>query len=627
METTESARHAPHIPAPETDQPSRVLNTIFGLPGFRGEQQAIIEHVVDGQDAIVLMPTGGGKSLCYQIPAVCRSGVGIVVSPLIALMRNQVDILRQLGVRVATLNSSLTGSERYKAKAALRDGKLDLLYVAPERLMMPDFLEMLDGAQIALIAIDEAHCVSQWGHDFRPEYLQLAELAARFPGVPRIALTATADRQTREDIRRRLKLDAARLFLASFDRPNIRYAIMPKTEPRRQLMSFLKARQGESGIVYCLSRKSVEEAAAGLQASGVRALPYHAGLDGAIRSRNQDAFLKEEGVVLVATIAFGMGIDKPDVRFVAHLDLPGSLEAYYQETGRAGRDGLPAETLLLYGMQDLVLRRSMIDQSNSPPEVKRIERAKLDALLGVCETSSCRRQAILSHFGEAMAEPCGNCDTCLAPVETWDGKIAAQKAMSAVLRTGERFGVGHLIDILLGANTDKIRRFRHDRLPTFGVGKEFGRPAWSSVFRQLIVKGALEVDHDHYGALKLTPLGGQILRGKEIISFRRDHATRTATATVAKKAARIELGKHDAQLFAMLKAERAYLAKAQNLPAYVIFHDETLAALAIARPHSLSELEPIPGMGKTKIERYGMNVIDVVAAFEQPDDANDDPAE
>jgi ATP-dependent DNA helicase RecQ len=593
---------------------------VFGLPHFRGDQQAIIEQVIGGGDAIVLMPTGGGKSLCYQIPAICRPGVGIIVSPLIALMRNQVDILRQLGVRVATLNSSLTGSERGKAKAALREGKLDLLYVAPERLMMPDFLEMLDGAQIALIAIDEAHCVSQWGHDFRPEYLQLADLASRFPGVPRIALTATADRQTREDIRRRLRLGDARLFLSSFDRPNIRYAIAPKTEPRRQLMGFLKPRQGESGIVYCLSRKSVEETAAGLQASGVRALPYHAGLESAMRSRHQDAFLKEEGLILVATIAFGMGIDKPDVRFVAHLDLPGSLEAYYQETGRAGRDGLPAETLMLYGMQDLVLRRSMIDQSTSPPEIKRIERAKLDALLGVCETSSCRRQAILGHFGETMAEPCGNCDNCLNPVETWDGVIAAQKAMSAMRRTGERFGAGHLIDILLGAKTEKIRRFGHERLPTFGVGREFDKPVWGSVFRQLIVKGAIEVDHDRYGALKLTPTGREILHGRQGISFRRDRAARAALAAVATKAKRIELDREASQLFAMLKVERAHLAKTQNVAAFVIFSDETLAAIAVARPHSLEDLAQIPGMGKSKIERYGMNILDAIVAFESPDD-------
>lgn len=623
MASLEPTRHAQPIQTAASDQPRRILNTVFGLPGFRGEQQEIIEHVVAGGDAIVLMPTGGGKSLCYQIPALCRSGVAIVVSPLIALMRNQVDILRQLGVRVATLNSSLSGSERAKAKAALRDGRLDLLYVAPERLMMPDFLEMLDGAAVALLAIDEAHCVSQWGHDFRPEYLQLGDLAARFPGVPRIALTATADRQTREDIRRRLKLDAARLFLSSFDRPNIRYAILSKTDPRRQLMSFLKTRQGESGIVYCLSRKSVDETAAGLRASGVRALPYHAGLDSAIRSRHQDAFLKEDGLVLVATIAFGMGIDKPDVRFVAHLDLPGSLEAYYQETGRAGRDGLPAETLLLYGMQDLVLRRSMIDQSQAPVEVKRIERAKLEALLGVCETASCRRQAILAHFGERMAEPCGNCDTCLAPVETWDGTVAAQKAMSAVVRTNQRFGVGHLIDILLGANTDKMRRFGHGRLPTFGVGKEFGKPVWSSVFRQLIVQGAVEIDHDHFGAIKLTALGREILHGKAVISFRRDRAARTATAAVAQKSERIALGKRDAQLFAMLKAERAYLAKSQNVPPHVIFQGDTLAAIAVAHPHSLAELEGIPGIGRTKIDRYGMAILDVIAAFERPEDADE----
>jgi ATP-dependent DNA helicase RecQ len=510
----------------------------------------------------------------------------------------------------------------------LREGKLDLLYVAPERLMMPDFLEMLDGARIALIAIDEAHCVSQWGHDFRPEYLQLAELAVRFPGVPRIALTATADRQTREDIRRRLRLGDARLFLSSFDRSNIRYAIAPKTEPRRQLMAFLKPRQGESGIVYCLSRKSVEETAAGLKVSGVRALPYHAGLENAVRSRHQDAFLKEEGLVLVATIAFGMGIDKPDVRFVAHLDLPGSLEAYYQETGRAGRDGLPAETLMLYGMQDLVLRRSMIDQSTSPPEIKRIERAKLDALLGVCETSSCRRQAILAHFGETMAEPCGNCDNCLNPVETWDGMIAAQKAMSAMRRTGERFGAGHLIDILLGAKTEKIRRFGHERLPTFGVGREFDKPVWGSVFRQLIVKGAIEVDHDHYGALKLTPIGREILQGRQPISFRRDRAARAALAAVSSKAKRIELDREAAQLFAMLKAERAHLAKTQNLPPFTIFTDETLAAIAVAHPHSLADLAQIPGMGKSKIERYGMNILDAIVAFESPDDQaelNEDP--
>ena len=596
-----------------------MLHDVFGLPAFRGEQAEIIAHVTTGEDAIVLMPTGGGKSLCYQIPAICRPGVAIIVSPLIALMRNQVEILRQLGVRAAALNSSLSGSERANVRAALKTGRLDLLYVSPERLMMPDFLEMLHEARIALFAIDEAHCVSQWGHDFRPEYLQLAQLADSFPGVPRIALTATADRQTREDIRRRLKLDTARLFLASFDRPNIRYAIMPKTDPRKQILSFLRAHSGESGIIYCLSRASVDETAAALRAKGINALSYHAGLEPAIRTRNQDAFLREDGLVLVATIAFGMGIDKPDVRFVAHLDLPASLEAYYQETGRAGRDGLPAETLLLYGMQDLVMRRNMIDQSSAPAEVKRIERGKLDALLGVCETSSCRRQAILGHFGETLAEPCGNCDTCITPVEAWDGTVVARKALSAIMRTGQRFGAGHLIDLLLGASTEKIRRFRHDQLPTFAVGRELDRRGWGSVFRQLIVRGAIEIDHDHFGAMKMTASGEVIMRGLEPVTLRRDQTARATTAPALKPRERITLDKEATQLFALLKAERTYLARAQGVPAFVIFNDETLAAIATVRPHRLAELENIPGMGRSKIERYGSNILDAIAAFEEPD--------
>ncbi|MDE8345070.1 MAG: DNA helicase RecQ, partial [Acidocella sp.] len=456
-----------------TSDPDTTLRRVFGLHGYRGEQAEIISHVIDGGDAIVLMPTGGGKSLCYQLPSLCRPGVGIVVSPLIALMRNQVAALRQLGVNAAAMNSSLSAPERAQVRNDLRAGRLDLLYAAPERLMMPDFLEMLDGLQIALFAFDEAHCVSQWGHDFRPEYLQLAELGRRFPGVPRIALTATADMQSREDIRHRLCLDDARMFLASFDRPNIRYTIAPKASPQRQLLAFLKTRPNESGIVYCLSRATVEGVAAFLSANGIKALPYHAKLDPALRSHHQDIFLAEDGLVLVATVAFGMGIDKPDIRFVVHVDLPGSLEAYYQETGRAGRDGLPAETLLLYGMQDLVLRRQMIDQSASPAQIKQIEHGKLNALLGVCETVSCRRQAILAHFGETMATPCGNCDSCLTPAETWDATTAARKAMSAILRTGQRFGTGHLTDLLLGVVTEKITRFGHDKLPTFGVGSEY----------------------------------------------------------------------------------------------------------------------------------------------------------
>ncbi|GLR67046.1 ATP-dependent DNA helicase RecQ [Acidocella aquatica] len=594
---------------PATPHPETVLRTVFGLPGFRGQQAAVVERVVAGGDAIVLMPTGGGKSLCYQLPSLCRPGVGIVISPLIALMRNQVAAMHQLGLNAAALNSSLSGPERAKVRASLRAGQLDLLYVAPERLMMPDFLEMLDETQIALFAIDEAHCVSQWGHDFRPEYLQLAELARRFPRVPRIALTATADMQSREDIRRRLCLDNAELFLASFDRPNIRYAVVPKAAPQRQLLSFLRAHPGESGIVYCLSRATVEQTAAFLKASGINALPYHAKLDPELRSKHQDAFLAEEGLILVATVAFGMGIDKPDVRFVVHLDLPGSLEAFYQETGRAGRDGMPAETLLLYGMQDLVFRRQMIEQSGSPPDVKRVERAKLDALLGVCETASCRRQAILAHFGETMAQPCGNCDTCLTPAETWDATTAARKALSAILRTGQSFGTGHLVDLLLGVKTDKITRFNHDQLPTFGVGTELDRKGWGSLFRQLIVRGLIEVNHDAFGALCMAAAAEPVLRGQEQVHLRRERSPRAANAAVKKKTGGEMLDAAASALYETLRAERARLAREQGVPAYIIFHDTTLAAIAAMRPATLEALGEIPGMGRTKLDRYGATVL------------------
>jgi ATP-dependent DNA helicase RecQ len=593
--------------------PHETLRNVFGLRGFRGQQEEIVAHVIAGRDALVLMPTGGGKSLCYQLPALCRPGVGLIVSPLIALMRNQVAALRQLGLNAAAMNSSLTGPERAAVRADLRAGRLDLLYVAPERLMMPDFLDMLDGVQIALIAIDEAHCVSQWGHDFRPEYLQLAQLGERFPGVPRIALTATADLQSREDIRHRLRLDDAKMFVASFDRPNIRYSIVQKASPQRQLLAFLHAHRGESGIVYCLSRATVEETAAALQAHGINALPYHARLEPEVRSRNQDTFLAEEGLVLVATVAFGMGIDKPDIRFVAHLDLPGSLEAFYQETGRAGRDGAAAETLLLYGLQDVVLRRNMIDQGNSPDDVKWIERNKLDALLGVCETAGCRRQAILAHFGEVMHAPCGNCDTCLTPVETWDATTAARKAISAVLRTEQRFGTMHLIDLLLGVENDKMLRFGHDKLPTFGVGKELDRKGWGSVFRQLIVRGVLAVDHAAYGALLATAVARPILRGEETVHLRRDQAGRSALNTIKKKE-RIALGAEAEGLYEALRTERTRLAREQSVPAYVIFHDATLAAIATARPQNLAELGDIPGMGRTKVERYGEVVLEVIRA-------------
>jgi ATP-dependent DNA helicase RecQ len=595
--------------------PGEVLRRLFGISAFRGQQEAVVSHVLAGGDAIVLMPTGGGKSLCYQLPALCRNGVGIIISPLIALMRDQVAALRQLGVAAAALNSSLSGPERTQVRADLRAGRLKLLYAAPERLLMPDFLEMLDGVEIALFAIDEAHCVSQWGHDFRPEYLELAGLAARFPGVPRIALTATADPQTREDISHRLGLEGAKLFLSSFDRPNIRYAVLRKNAPLRQLLTFLRAHEGESGIVYCLSRNTVEQTAAALTEQGIKALPYHARLPPEVRAANQDAFLAtEEGLVLVATVAFGMGIDKPDVRFVAHLDLPSSLEAFYQETGRAGRDGLPAETLLLYGMQDLVMRRGMIEQGSAPPQVKQIERGKLDALLGMCETVSCRRQAILAHFGETLAGPCGNCDNCLTPAETWDGTVMAQKALSAVWRTRQRFGAGHLTDLLLGTKNEKIERFGHDQLPTFGVGTELDRKGWGSVFRQLIVRGALEVDHDNFGALCLTTSGEAILRGRETVLLRKETASGSARTILKGKAGRPEVAGKDQALFEALRAERTRLAREQNVPAYVIFHDSTLAAIAAARPGSEAALTEIPGMGASKIGRYGAAILSIIAA-------------
>lgn len=591
--------------------PETVLRQVFGHDGFRGPQHDVVTHVIAGRDALVLMPTGGGKSICYQLPALCRAGVGVVVSPLIALMRNQVEALRQLGVRAAAFNSSLEPAERGAVRRALQAGELDLLYVAPERLLTEDFLNLLDSSRIALFAIDEAHCVSQWGHDFRPEYLQLATLGERFPGVPRIALTATADPQTREDIARRLGLDNARLFLSSFDRPNLSYAIVPRSEPKRQLLSFLRTHEGESGIVYCLSRATVEDTASWLAGQGLNALPYHAGLDAATRHRNQDAFLAEDGLVLVATIAFGMGIDKPDIRFVAHLDLPSSLEAFYQETGRAGRDGAAADTLLLYGMQDVALRRRMIEQGEAPEEVKRITRAKLDALLGVCETASCRRQAILAHFGESHPGKCGKCDNCRDPVETWDGTEAARKALSAMLRTGQRFGIGHLVDILRGTATEKVVRFGHDKLPTFGVGTEHDRRTWSSVFRQLTVAGVVEIDHEAFGALRATQRARPLLRGEDTIRLRRDPAPRRRAEPRA--AAGPDMPPGAGPGFEALRAWRRDMARQQQVPAYVIFHDATLAALAAAMPRNHRDLAVIPGMGASKIDRYGDTVLAILS--------------
>jgi ATP-dependent DNA helicase RecQ len=600
--------------------PDEVLHRVFGFAAFRGEQAAIIDHVVAGGDALVLMPTGGGKSLCYQVPALCRDGLCVVVSPLIALMYDQVESLRQLGVRAAALNSSLSYAEAGAVEQALREGMLDLLYVAPERLLSNGFLDRLRRHSVSLFAIDEAHCVSQWGHDFRPEYLKLAVLHERFPDVPRVALTATADGPTREEILDRLHLRSGRVFVAGFDRPNIRYRIVPKSNTREQLLDFLGERKGEAGIVYCLSRRKVEDMAAALNQAGVPALPYHAGLDKAVRAANQDRFLKEDGIVMVATIAFGMGIDKPDVRFVAHLDLPRSLEAYYQETGRAGRDGLPSEALLFYGLSDQAKLRQFIDESDAPDRQKRVEHQKLDALLGYCETTRCRRQVLLAYFGDTLEEPCGNCDACLTPAVTFDGTEAARKALSCVYRTGERFGAGHVIDVLLGAETERMRELGHDSLSVYGIGKEFSRVEWRSILRQLVASGSLVVDTAGHGGIHLGPDCRAVLRGEKRIELRREEGRRRKTAAerAARRAGAAGLGDDagDRALFEALRVRRAALAKAQGVPPYVIFHDTTLIEIARRKPRDLADLAGITGVGQAKLERYGALFLDVVRQAE-----------
>jgi ATP-dependent DNA helicase RecQ len=595
-----------------------VLRRVFGFHDFRGEQRAIIEQVNAGGDALVLMPTGGGKSLCYQVPALCRPGVAVVVSPLIALMHDQVTALRQLGVAAAALNSTLDWAEAEAVERQMLAGALDLVYVAPERLLANGFLDRLSQCEIALFAIDEAHCVSQWGHDFRPEYLKLSVLAERFPGVPRIALTATADEPTRRDIVQRLALDKARIFVAGFDRPNIRYRVVPKANTRTQLLDFLaREHKGEAGIVYCLSRRKVEDTASMLVEAGYPALPYHAGLDKAVRAANQDRFIKDDGVIVVATIAFGMGIDKPDVRFVAHLDLPRNLEAYYQETGRAGRDGLPAEAWLLYGLSDQAKIRQFIDESDAPDRQKRIEHQKLDALLGYCETTSCRRQVLLAYFGDALLEPCGNCDTCLDPAQTFDGTEAAQKALSAVYRTGERFGAAHVIDVLLGGETERIFGLGHHRLSVYGIGREHSRAEWRSILRQLVAQGLLVVDTAGHGGLHLGPDCRAVLKGERRIELRRDPERRRKTAgeRAAKRAiaAGLEEGGRDEALFEALRTARAALAKAQGVPPYVIFHDTTLIAMAQRKPRDLAAFADLPGIGQAKLDRYADIFLAVIA--------------
>jgi ATP-dependent DNA helicase RecQ len=608
---------------------TEVLHRVFGYSSFRGQQQEIIEHLCGGGDAVALMPTGSGKSLCYQIPALVRDGTGVVISPLIALMQDQVDALTVLGVRAGFLNSTQDPDSRRGVEYAFLDGKLDLLYLAPERLRTDATLRLLDKGTVALFAIDEAHCVAQWGHDFRPDYLGLSVLHERWPSVPRIAVTATATRQTLGEIVTRLGLGEARHFVASFDRPNIQYRLEPKNEPRRQLLRLLRTEhRGDAGIVYCLSRASVEKTADFLCAEGLTALPYHAGLDARTRAANQSRFLREDGLIMVATIAFGMGIDKPDVRFVAHLDLPRSVEGYYQETGRAGRDGAPATAWLAYGLADVVQQRRLIDGSEGDLAHRRRQVAHLDAMLALCETAECRRAQLLAYFGEPAAGPCGNCDTCLSPPEVWDGTVAAQKLLSTIVRLqrlgGPSFGAGQPIDILLGKKTERVASYGHDRLSVFGIGAELRDAEWRGVVRQLLASGLLAVQGDH-GTLALTESSGQVLRGERQVMFRRDAprpalpSTRSASSGSSGRARRAaapaaaELGPEAEQVFERLRAWRTGVAKELGMPPYVIFHDATLRQIAATPPTTLAGLAAINGVGETKLARYGQQILDVLA--------------
>lgn len=599
--------------------PQQILQDVFGFNQFRHQQQAIVEHVIAGQDALVLMPTGGGKSLCYQVPALAREGLAIVVSPLIALMQNQVEALQQLGVHAAFLNSSLSAEDNARITREVMSGDIKLLYVAPERLMVGSFLSLLDEVQqhvgLALFAIDEAHCVSQWGHDFRPEYRQLTVLHHRFPDVPRIALTATADAPTRAEIISQLNLEHARQFVSSFDRPNIRYHVGIKNNARQQLHTFLEREHADdAGIIYCLSRKKVEETAAWLVEKGWSALPYHAGLPAQLREHHQRRFLREEGIIMVATIAFGMGIDKPNVRFVAHLDLPKSMEGYYQETGRAGRDGLQANAWMVYGMGDVVSMRQMLDSGEASEERKRLERLKLDALLGYCESTACRHQTILRYFGESHPGACEQCDNCLHPVETWQATQVAQMALSCVYRTGQRFGVGHLIDVLIGKVTPQVARFGHDKVSTFGIGKTLNLAQWSGVYRQLIAAGLLEADMAAYGGLKLTESARPVLKGAQEVWLRRDAEPekRISKAERSARAKEAFAGANDDPLWQALKAKRLELAREQGVPPYLIFHDSTLLEIHNRKPHTLDEMGQISGIGQAKLQRYGDDFLQVL---------------
>ncbi len=605
-----------------TIDPLSILREVFGYPSFRGHQREIIDRVIAGGDAFVLMPTGGGKSLCYQIPSMIRPGVGVIVSPLIALMQDQVRAMRLAGVRAAFLNSTLSPEAAEETERQLLDGELDLIYIAPERLLTPSTLALIDRCKVGLFAIDEAHCVSQWGHDFRSEYLQLGILHERYPDIPRMALTATADDLTRREIVERLKLEEAKIFVTGFDRPNIRYRIVPKQNPKQQLLTFINAEhEGDSGIVYCLSRKKTEDTAEWLTDHGRRALPYHAGMEATDRHRNQEMFLRDDGLIIVATIAFGMGIDKPDVRFVAHLDLPKSIEAYYQETGRAGRDGLPADAFMTYGISDVVMLRKFIEDSEAGEQHKMVERKKLDALLGMCETTHCRRKVMLSYFGEDLSDSCDNCDRCLNPVEEWDGTKVAQKALYCVKQTGQRFGTAHLVDVLVGKDSERIRELRHDKLSAFGGGKELTANEWLSVFRQLVAMGLLAVDLEKYGAVKLTEHYEAVMKSERPVSLRKEVAKRgrrNKEERAKDKAERRAMAAgipEDAPLFEALRTLRLGLARQSDIPPYVIFHDSTLLEMARLRPQTMRELGNITGVGQHKLEMYGEQFLAVLKQF------------
>lgn len=596
-----------------TDTPARkCLKSVFGYDEFRFEQEQVVDALIAGDDALVLMPTGGGKSLCYQIPSLLRRGCGIVISPLIALMQDQVDALRLLGVRAHFLNSTLSAQAVAEIESSLKLGEVDVLYIAPERLTQERTGALLKQIEIALFAIDEAHCVSQWGHDFRSDYLQLSVLKEQFPTTPRIALTATADARTRNEIISRLNLENAQQFIAGFDRPNIRYRIHLKDNPRTQLLNFLSQEHAsDAGIIYCLSRRKVEETANWLSQQGYVALPYHAGLSSDERAENQARFLREESIIIVATIAFGMGIDKPDVRFVAHLDMPKTVESYYQETGRAGRDGEPANAWMVYGLQDVIKLRQMLQGSEGTEAHKRAEQHRLNAMLGLCEITSCRRQALLKYFDENLEQACGNCDTCLEPVETWNGTEAAQKALSTVYRTGQRFGVNQLIDVLTGNDTPKVLQFGHEKLSTFGVGSDVDTNTWRSVFRQLVAGGYLTVDIDGFGALKLHQQARPVLRGELQLDFRKDSGRAGKLKRARKKALPDNI---DPELFEALRARRTSLAKQQGVPPYVVFHDKTLAEIAAFMPQDLQQFSQISGVGENKLEKYGEEFLEVVRA-------------